>query len=530
MGRSDNIGWVLIRTLLPAAQVHPNLRNLVDESGAYQLVRRIGSGPGGPVYVARGDAGDVAIRQFQSEEEVGSDLWGGDRERFLAAGHQQMTLTDPSIVPTLEVIDGPQEASVVMSYVNAETLQAALLHRRFSPEETMGLLRRAALALDFAHSRGVVHGDLKPSDIFLLPEQEVMVGDFAISPRARYDPMRFLPLKLTHGYLSPEHFNFPVSLEARSDQYSLAVIAYEMYTGCLPFGSTPDYLTAVLTEEMVPSRINPQLPARVDAPLMRALSRNPAHRFNSCMEFVTDLSANLTKVPDGRPRERGFLPVILGLAALLAIILGFLLFRPGKKVEPVVVARKGEPTTVVTPPPPPVPAGKKKGKPGRRPADGAVTGQQNVNQTASVTREPKPKPFRETPPAGASPLVDRPKRERETRRVATATPPMIVTGIKTQVLSRSRPIQNGTSFAMDDPEMGELAHGDLKAMVQFDGPLPRPRLTIEWLVNGTVTDRQKPVSPNELVEYNNEPIPGVYKVTVRLDGRPVEEFRFRITP
>src|ERR1035438_8014897 len=88
---------------MAAAQVHPNLRNLVDESGAYQLVRKIGSGPGGPVYVARGAAGDVAIRQFQSDEEVGSDLWRGDRERFLAAGHQQMTLTDPSIVPTLEI-------------------------------------------------------------------------------------------------------------------------------------------------------------------------------------------------------------------------------------------------------------------------------------------------------------------------------------------------------------------------------------------------------------------------------------------
>jgi serine/threonine protein kinase len=520
----------LIRTLLPAAQVHPNLRNLVDESGAYQLIRRIGSGPGGPVYVARGASGDVAIRQFQSDEEVGSDLWRGDRERFLAAGHQQMTLTDPSIVPTLEVIDGPQEASVVMSYVNAETLQAALLHRRFSPEETTALLRRAALALDFAHSRGVVHGDLKPSDIFLLPHQELMVGDFAISPRARYDPMRFLPLKLTHGYLSPEHFNFPVALEARSDQYSLAVIAYEMYTGCLPFGSTPDYLTAVLTEEMVPSHINPQLPARVDAPLMRALSRNPAHRFNSCMEFVTDLSANLTKVPDGPARERGFLPVVLGLAALLAIILGFLLFRPGKpgkKIEPVVVARKEEPAPVVAPPPP-VTAGKKNGKPAHRSADGAGTPQQYGNPVAPVTR--KPKPFPETPPVAAPRPMDSPKGGRPKRPSATVTPPMPVTGIKTQVLSRSRPIQNGTSFAMDDPVMGELGHGDLKAMVQFDGPLPRPRLTIEWTVNGTVTDRQKPVSPNELVEYNNEPIPGVYKVTIRLDGRPVEEFRFRITP
>ena len=503
----------------------------MDESGAYQLVRRIAAGPGGPVYVARGAAGDVAIRQFQSDEEVGSDLWRGDRERFLAAGHQQMTLTDPSIVPTLEVIDGPQEASVVMGYVNAETLQAALLHRRFSPEETGGLLRRVALALDFAHSRGVVHGDLKPSDIFLLPNQDVMVGDFAISPRARYDPMRFLPLNLTHGYLSPEHFNFPVSLEARSDQYSLAVIAYEMYTGCLPFGSTPDYLAATLTEEMVPSRINPQLPARVDAPLMRALSRNPAHRFNSCMEFVTDLSANLTRLPEGSKRERGFLPVVLGLAALLAILLGFLLFWPGKpvkKVEPLVAARKLEPAPVVAAPLPPVVDRKKKGK--LRPADRAGAGRQNVNQVASVTQEPKPKPYRETPPAGGSPLVDPPRRERAKRRVETATAPMQVTGIKTQVLSRSRPIQNGTSFAMDDPVMGELGHGDLKAMVQFDGPVPRPRLTIEWMVNGTVTDRQKPVSPNELVEYNNEPIPGVYKLTIRLDGRPVEEFRFRITP
>jgi len=115
--------------------------------------------------------------------------------------------------------------------------------------------------------------------------------------------------------------------------------------------------------------------------------------------------------------------------------------------------------------------------------------------------------------------------------VETAAPPLLANAIRTQVLSRSRPIQKGSAFAMDDPVMGELGHGDLKAMVQLDGPLPpRPRLTIEWTVNGTVTDRQKVVSPGQLVEYNNEPIPGIYKVTIRLDGRPVEEFGFRITP
>lgn len=524
----------------------------MNESGAYQLGRRIGSGPGGPVYVARGPAGEVALRQFQSEEEVGSDLWRGDRERFLAAGQQQMTLTDPNIVPTLEVIDAPDDASVVMGYVDAETLQAALLQRRFTPAETSALLRPIALALDFAHSRGVVHGDLKPSNIFLMPNQEAMVGDFAISPRARYDPMRFLPLNLTHGYLSPEHFNFPVTLDARSDQYSLAVIAYEMVTGSLPFGNTPDYLTAAPTEEMAPSRINPKLPPQVDAPLMRALSRDPAHRFNSCMEFVSDLSAALTKVPDGPAKRRGLLPVLIGLAALLALLLGYLLFRPGKKVAPVVVVQKEAPVVVpaipppapvlvpAIPPPAPVAAGKKKEKPAHLPANAAVIGPPISSQIAAIPREVKTKHDRVTQPVvppvtpPVTPTVatlrpvDPPKRV--PKQVAAVARPMLATTIKTQVLSRSRPIQKGGAFAMDDPVMGELGHGDLKAMVQFDGPLPRPRLTIEWTVNGTVTDRQKPVSPGELVEYNNEPIPGVYKVTVRVDGRAVEEFGFRITP
>ena len=521
----------------------------MNESGAYQLGRRIGSGPGGPVYVARGPAGEVAIRQFQSEEEAGSDLWRGDRERFLAAGRQQTTLTDPGIVPTLEVIDGPDEASVVMGYVDAETLQAALLHRHFSPAETSALLRPVAMALDLAHSRGVVHGDLKPSNIFPMPNQKVMVGDFAISPRARYDPMRFLPLNLTHGYLSPEHFNFPVSLDARSDQYSLAVIAYEMCTGRLPFGNTPDYLTAALTEEMAPSRVNPKLPQQVDAPLMKALSRDPAQRFSSCTEFVAELSAALAKVPDGPAKKRLLLPVVIGLAALLALLLGFLLFRPGKKVEPVVAVQKEAPVPVpaippptpvpvpAIPPPPPVAAGKKIEKPAQRLADVAVIGPRLGDQIASIPREVKPRRDRQavpvpvTPPAPIARPVDPPKRAQVTKPVETAAPPLLANAIRTQVLSRSRPIQKGSAFAMDDPVMGELGHGDLKAMVQLDGPLPpRPRLTIEWTVNGTVTDRQKVVSPGQLVEYNNEPIPGVYKVTIRLDGRPVEEFGFRITP
>jgi hypothetical protein len=98
-----------------------------------------------------------------------------------------------------------------------------------------------------------------------------------------------------------------------------------------------------------------------------------------------------------------------------------------------------------------------------------------------------------------------------------------------EVFSRTKRIQKGSSFAIDDPTLGELGHGDLKARVWVDGPaVPRNRLTIEWTVNGVVTDRQKSVLSNALVEYGNEPTAGIYKVTVRLDGQTVSEFMFGI--
>jgi eukaryotic-like serine/threonine-protein kinase len=493
----------------------------VSESSAYRLVRRIGWGPGGPVYVARGAAGEVAIRQFPSEEAA-----RGNRESFLAAGRQQMTLTDPSIVPTLEVVDGPEEASVVMEYVEADTLQSALRSRPFSLEETNTLLRRVALALDFAHSRGVVHGDVKPSNIFLLPNQEVMVGDFAISPSVCRDVLQPLPLNLRHGYLSPEHFSFPMLLEARSDQYSLAVIAYEMYAGHLPFGGSPDY-AAGLGEAMPPSRVNPKLDPGVDPPVMRALSRNPAHRFNSCMEFISDLSATLIAAPQASKEKRGILPLVLGLAALLAIVAGFLLFRPGKKPErPPQVARVEAPVNA-----PPLPAPAQPPKRQKRPSS---------SPPAAKSDAPPPAPARNLTKTDSAPPI-------ATKKITTAVRPVVTTvrnptspdpapaapanNFTIEVLSRSRRIPKGASFAIDEPTLGELGHGDLKALVRVEGPSLRPgHLTIEWTVDGVVTDRQKPALPDKLVDYENEPALGAYKVTVRLDGSPVADFMFRITP
>jgi hypothetical protein len=99
------------------------------------------------------------------------------------------------------------------------------------------------------------------------------------------------------------------------------------------------------------------------------------------------------------------------------------------------------------------------------------------------------------------------------------------------VLSRTRRVPKGGSFSIGDRTLGELGHGDLKALVRLDGPpVPSNHLTIEWRVNGIVMDRQRPISPDSLIEYDNEPTSGSYRVIVRLDGQTVDEFLFQIDP
>ena len=98
------------------------------------------------------------------------------------------------------------------------------------------------------------------------------------------------------------------------------------------------------------------------------------------------------------------------------------------------------------------------------------------------------------------------------------------------VYSRNNRITDGLSFADGDPTLGELAHGDLKAVVHYDGArVPRNKLTLEWSINNHVTDR-RPVAPNQSVDYENEPTPGLYQVVLKVDGNPVQTFTFRITP
>ncbi len=282
----------------------------MNASEGYRLVRRLGSGVGGPVYLAETAAGRVAIREFKPASDAGSLSWEQERARFLSAGRASKALKHPRIVPVLDVVDEAGDAFIVMEYEEGETLEAALSARRFSPEEANPILRQAATALDFAHDHAVVHGDLKPSDIFLVPGHGVKVADFGTSPRAGRDSRGPMAPGLMHEYLSPERLRDSESVTARSDQYSLAAIAYRMYTGHAPDIQAPAGPQGAtrLAEITPPSRIDPQLAPEIDGPILRALDRDPEKRYGRCSEFYAALEAALI--------GSGNRPASAGMAAL----------------------------------------------------------------------------------------------------------------------------------------------------------------------------------------------------------------------
>ena len=310
----------------------------MSASEGYRIIRPLGSSPAGTVYLAETSRGLIAIRQFASPHEPDSPFWQADRERFLQAGRQAQTLDHPRILPVLEVIDEAGAAFVASEYVEGETLQSAMASRRFSFEEATAILGQIALALDFAHDRGVVHGDLKPSEIFLVA-QGPRVADFGISPLAHWDPRQPMPPYLYHEFLSPEHLRDPASVDGRSDQYSLAVIAYWLFTGQSPYGQFGGDLAAAISTvaPAPPSTLNPQLPPSFDSPMLRALDRDPARRFESCRKFIGALGAGMIPQPVAvGPRwlKTGAW-VAAGLVPLLALA-GYFAFRsrPTQPAQP----------------------------------------------------------------------------------------------------------------------------------------------------------------------------------------------------
>ena len=339
----------------------------------YRIERELGAGGMATVYLAHDLRHDRKVAIKVLKPELGAVIGA---ERFLAEIKVTANLQHPNLLPLfdsgsvslatdsrLPTVDS-RLLFYVMPYVDGETLRSRLEREKQLPvDDVVRLTTLLAGALDYAHARHVIHRDLKPENILLQAGQPV-IADFGIALAvANAGGSRITETGLSLGtphYMSPEQATGDRALDARSDQYSLGAVTYEMLTGEPPHtGATAQAIMVRLMTE-TPRSIRSTRPAvspAIDLAIGKALSKPPADRFASCGDFAKALSRPhvLTSsphpernshpersegsssphvLPSSRPRQRALLAFSALGAALLIAFAAWRLTRPSANATP----------------------------------------------------------------------------------------------------------------------------------------------------------------------------------------------------
>ena len=263
-------------------------------AGAYAVERELGRGGMATVFLAEDlkHRRNVAIKVLH--QEVSAQI---GPERFTREVEIAARLQHPHILPLYDSGNAAGLLYYVMPLVEGESLRDRLAReKQLSQEEAIRIITEVAGALSYAHSRGVVHRDIKPDNI-MLSDGTAVVADFGIA-RAIDDADEQSLTKTgtvigTPTYMSPEQATGAAQIDGRSDQYSLACVLYELLVGQPPFtGPTAQAIIARHSLDMVspPSIVRPGLPEALEDALLKALSKVPADRFATTTLFADALA------------------------------------------------------------------------------------------------------------------------------------------------------------------------------------------------------------------------------------------------
>ncbi|WP_437874749.1 protein kinase domain-containing protein [Sorangium sp. So ce513] len=309
-------------------------------AGRYKLSRLLGRGAMGEVWLAHDGAlrVDVALKLLavQNESQAGTAL---ERFRFEAQVAAQLAQKTDHVVAVRDVGNDPVAGPyLVMGYVRGRSLRQLLQERGpMSPAELAPLLGQIGEALSVAHGLGIVHRDVKPTNVLLEEERNgevrAKMADFGIAKWIRKELPADFPRQTADGvvlgtpaYLSPEH-TCDGDTGPHSDMWALAVVSYEALTGRLPFpGNTMSDVLASILAWAQPPRVAlwPEAPPALSAWFERAFALDPAERFASIDAMVAAYKAAVgaSGAPArAEPARRGK----LGLAAGLVVVLGVVL-------------------------------------------------------------------------------------------------------------------------------------------------------------------------------------------------------------
>ncbi|TDE55637.1 Stk1 family PASTA domain-containing Ser/Thr kinase [Nonomuraea mesophila] len=273
--------------------------------GRYELDGVVGRGGMAEVYRAR----DIRLDRIVAIKTLRSDLARDHtfQARFRREAQSAASLNHPAVVAVYDtgedVTDGTPVPYIVMEYVDGRTLRDLLRQdRRLLPERAVELVDGILRALDYSHRGGIVHRDIKPANVMITRAGDVKVMDFGIA-RAMADSAATMTQTAqvigTAQYLSPEQARGE-RVDARSDIYSTGCVLYELLTGQPPFtGDSPVAIAYqhVREEPIPPSQIDREIPQWADAIVLKAMAKDPAHRYQSAGEMRADIQRAMSGMP-----------------------------------------------------------------------------------------------------------------------------------------------------------------------------------------------------------------------------------------
>jgi serine/threonine-protein kinase len=319
----------------------------------YELGGLLGHGGMAEVYLAADTrlGRDVAVKVLRSDLARDPSFLS----RFRREAQSAASLNHPMIVAVYDTGQDngvtPPLPYIVMEYIRGKTLRDVLQNEgRITSQRASEIVADVCSALEYSHRAGIIHRDIKPGNVMLTPEGAVKVMDFGIARAVAATTSTVTATAAVMGtaqYLSPEQARGE-NVDARSDLYSAGVLFYELLTGRPPFtGDSPVAIAYqhVREDPAPPSTLEPDLPADLDAVVLKALAKNPDNRYQSAQEMREDIERAMTgtKVlatpvlrqpmtdPDGRaPRDRravrrrllyGFLALVVVAALIGAALL-----------------------------------------------------------------------------------------------------------------------------------------------------------------------------------------------------------------
>jgi serine/threonine protein kinase len=288
----------------------------------YRIEAVLGVGGMGIVYLAR----DLRLKRHVALKLLSPSLAddGRFRERLLAESELAASIDHPNIVPIYAAGDAGGRIFISMRYVEGDDLGDMLAQGPLSPAHTLTVVSQIAGALDAAHGRGLVHGDVKPSNVLVARragregDDHVCVADFGLCRRfesaAEYDERHLMG---TLAYVAPEQIRGD-AVDGRADVYSLGCVLYECLSGVAPFGHRSDLeLLFTHLDEDPPSltSLRPELPPAIDAVIRTALAKEAGDRFDTARALVDAAGVALGLASKSRFRS----VAIAAVAALLVL-------------------------------------------------------------------------------------------------------------------------------------------------------------------------------------------------------------------